>query len=89
MSDKTTTEAMIKTIIWYLANYNIKNVSDLAHETSLDRVAISRYCKLLSDIKVLIEYKKGQIIYYTLNQDIQRALIESGKLFLEDLKGSD
>ena len=69
---KTTTEDMIKTIVFCVSNRNVKNCSDISQETGLDRIAVTRYAKLLSEIGVLVPHYRKNRIYYTLNPDIQK-----------------
>lgn len=83
--NKTTTEGMIKTIIWNCANFNIRKSSDIALNTGLDRGAVSRYCDLLSEIGVLIRHYRKSWTYYTLNQDIQKFLEKEGGNFIKEM----
>ena len=83
--NKTNTEGMIKAIVWCVANRNIKCVSDISHDTGLDRGGVTRYTELLSDIGVLIPYYRRKITYYTVNPDIQRYLEKEGEKFIKEM----
>lgn len=87
---KTTTEGMIKSMVWCLANRNIKNVSDISSDTGLDRLAVKRYVYILSEIGVFIPHYRGERVYYTLNPDIQRYLVNESKSVIEqELEGKE
>jgi hypothetical protein len=89
VKQKTTTEGMIKSIVWCCANRNIKSVQDISTDTGLDRMAVSRYTCLLSDIGVLIPHYKGKRVYYTVNPDIQRYLEREGCKWIDNIIQQD
>lgn len=63
-------------IVIYL-NDNIANVSEITNHFKLSQPTISHHLRVLKDAKIVKAQKKGKEVYYTLNNNYVKSLIES------------
>lgn len=68
-------------IVIYLLN-NEANVSQIANNVHLSQPLVSHHLRLLKDLRILKSTKKGQRVYYSLNDDHIKEIVEVGILHI-------
>lgn len=68
-------------IVIYLLN-NEANVSQIANNVNLSQPLVSHHLRLLKDLRILKSTKKGQRVYYSLNDDHIKEIVEVGILHI-------
>lgn len=54
------------------------NVSQIANYVNLSQPLVSHHLRLLKDLRILKSRKKGQCVYYSLNDDHIKEIVEIG-----------
>lgn len=68
-------------IVIYLLD-NEANVSQIANNVNLSQPLVSHHLRLLKDLRILKSRKKGQCVYYSLNDDHIKEIVEVGILHI-------
>lgn len=58
------------------------NVSQIATHVNLSQPLVSHHLRLLKDLRILKSTKKGQCVYYSLNDDHIKEIVEIGMIHI-------
>ena len=64
-------------IVTYLLDKEA-NVSQITKSVSLSQPLVSHHLRLLKDLRILKSMKKGQCVYYSINDDHIKQIVELG-----------
>lgn len=70
-------------IVCYLMDSKA-NVSEITSYIGMSQPSISHHLRLLKDARILKAEKKGKQVYYSLNDDHIKTIIESGLIHMVD-----
>lgn len=68
-------------IVTYLLDKEA-NVSEITKEVSLSQPLVSHHLRLLRSLRILKSTKKGQCVYYSINDDHIKQIVELGLLHI-------
>lgn len=68
-------------IVIYLLDKEAK-VSDIAKQTELSQPLVSHHLRLLRDLRILKSTKKGQCVFYSINDEHIKQIVELGLLHI-------
>lgn len=68
-------------IVTYLLDKEA-NVSQITKEVSLSQPLVSHHLRLLRDLRILKSTKKGQCVYYSINDEHIRQIVELGLIHI-------
>lgn len=58
------------------------NVSEITKESKLSQPLVSHHLRLLRDARILKTEKKGKCVYYSLNDEHVKQIVESGLIHM-------
>jgi ArsR family transcriptional regulator, lead/cadmium/zinc/bismuth-responsive transcriptional repressor len=64
-------------IVQALSEQNTLAAGDLAHVITRSRSATSQHLKVLRDLRVVVASRKGNVVYYSLSNDLPGNVIEN------------
>jgi ArsR family transcriptional regulator len=68
-------------IVIYLLDKEAK-VSDIAKQTELSQPLVSHHLRLLRDLRILKSTKKGQCVFYSINDEHIKQIVELGLIHI-------
>lgn len=68
-------------IVTYLLDKEA-NVSQITKEVALSQPLVSHHLRLLRDLRILKSTKKGQCVYYSINDEHIRQIVELGLIHI-------